>query len=55
MAGRAAQVAREILRTWRHLHRMRDDALRDCRTGRRKIRNQVSSLSRVAEISPVEH
>jgi hypothetical protein len=34
---------------------MRDHALYDGRSGRRKIRNQVNSLSRVAETGPIEH
>jgi hypothetical protein len=46
------QVVREILRPERHLRSMRDDALRDCRTGWRKIRNQANGLSRVAGIRP---
>jgi hypothetical protein len=47
--------AREILRPDRHLCSIRRDALRERRTGRRKIRNEVNSLSRVAKTSQVEH
>jgi hypothetical protein len=34
---------------------MRDDAPRDRRAGRRKIRNDVNSLSRTAKSSQFEH
>jgi hypothetical protein len=48
-----AQRAREILRPDRHLRGIRDDALRDCRAGRRKIRNAGNGLSRVGRNHPV--
>ena len=52
--GRAGSArAREILRPERHLCRIRDDALRERRTGRRKIRNQANGLSRVGRNQPV--
>jgi hypothetical protein len=47
-----AQGAREILRPDRHLCGMRDDALRERRTGRRKIPNGGNGLSRVSRNRP---
>jgi hypothetical protein len=55
MARHAAQVAHKIQRPDKHLCSMRDDALRERRAGRRKIRNEANSLSRVAESSHFEH
>jgi hypothetical protein len=43
---------REILRPEKHLCRMRDDAPRDRRAGRRKIRNGVKRLSRARRNQP---
>jgi hypothetical protein len=55
IARHAAHVACEILRRDKHLCRMRDDAPRERRAGRRKTRNQANSLSRAAESSQLEH